>query len=403
MIVFVAIPLILTFVLFEGHHPQYEASSRLLTADPAAANNAAAIATSQTQIASALTDAGVVSDPVRFGTNNVTVQPVGTSGVVEISVIDPDPRLAAGVANSLANRVLCDVLDPNATDCQIADLNTKIAGEADADPQKAKDVERLKELESNYAGRRIIETALPGSATVLPSSKKQVIALSAVFGVIVGIMVIALIESLDPTVIGGEALTSELGTPVLGEISGRRGRSSEAQLARLGWGLRMRAGRAGARTVALTAAASDVDLRPLSEALQETLDVLPEGLRTHEQQADATTADPSPERPSSFPTGPTGGEPQMLRLKVAVLDPSNRRWADLEAAVGVVVVSPTSIKRADLRQTEELLTTSGWPILGLITYPAPGLPRLLGGIRTTTRAMQRGALKRASQLWLPRY
>src|SRR5437867_8360961 len=93
----------------------YTASARLVldTPDPksrteagAIADTAQAIATSPAQVQAALSRIGVHRDPLSVANNDVTVRPLGTSGVLELSVIDRNAQAAAAIANSLAAQVI---------------------------------------------------------------------------------------------------------------------------------------------------------------------------------------------------------------------------------------------------------------------------------------------------------
>src|SRR6266568_2349896 len=71
-----------------------------------AADTVAAIATSRTGVAAALRQAGVSRNPDTFGASDIAVQPVGSSGILDLSVTDKDPQVAVAVANSLTTHVL---------------------------------------------------------------------------------------------------------------------------------------------------------------------------------------------------------------------------------------------------------------------------------------------------------
>ncbi len=64
------------------------------------------IATSPSHVQNALDVAGVKRDPTTFAARNVVVQPLGSSGVMELQVKDVDPYAAATIANALAADVI---------------------------------------------------------------------------------------------------------------------------------------------------------------------------------------------------------------------------------------------------------------------------------------------------------
>src|ERR1700674_1536271 len=103
---------IVTFHLFET--PTYTASTRVVLDAPAptsgteatsVADAAKAIATSPSHVIAALNVAGVVRDPVKV-ISNITLTPLGTSGVLVLTVTDSNAGAAAGIANALANDLI---------------------------------------------------------------------------------------------------------------------------------------------------------------------------------------------------------------------------------------------------------------------------------------------------------
>ena len=70
------------------------------------ADAAKSIATSPSHISAALALAGVRRDIVRYATQNIELQPLGTSGVLDLQVKDPDREAAAVIANALAKDII---------------------------------------------------------------------------------------------------------------------------------------------------------------------------------------------------------------------------------------------------------------------------------------------------------
>src|SRR6266705_317498 len=103
---------VVTYHLFDT--PTYSASTRVVLDAPAptsgteataVADAAKAIVTSPTHIIAALNAAGVVRDPVKL-TPNIALAPLGTSGVLQLTVQDSDPAAAASIANALADDLI---------------------------------------------------------------------------------------------------------------------------------------------------------------------------------------------------------------------------------------------------------------------------------------------------------
>lgn len=82
------------------------------TESAAVADTAKAIATSPAQVARALKqiDAGG-RDPAALGKEHITLRPLGTSGVLQISVVDRNAEVAAALADELARGVIAKRLD----------------------------------------------------------------------------------------------------------------------------------------------------------------------------------------------------------------------------------------------------------------------------------------------------
>lgn len=107
--------LVAAALVHQGASKTYTSSTRLVldTQDPKSRSEAAAIAdtgqaiaTSPAQVRSALSRAHVRRDPPEVAANHVSVRPLGTSGVLELSVSDRDRQDAQAIANALAVQVI---------------------------------------------------------------------------------------------------------------------------------------------------------------------------------------------------------------------------------------------------------------------------------------------------------
>ncbi len=74
------------------------------------ADAAKSIATSPSHVSAALALAGVTRDIARYVTQNIELQPLGTSGVLDLQVKDTDRKASAVIANALAK----DIIDTRA-------------------------------------------------------------------------------------------------------------------------------------------------------------------------------------------------------------------------------------------------------------------------------------------------
>jgi capsular polysaccharide biosynthesis protein len=378
-------------LLFAPRGTHYATSARLVldTPDPVArqqssayADTAKAIATSPSEVSKALRRSGVGGvDPAEFGAKHVSVSALGSSGVIELKVTDSNPRLAASVANALAqslirtrraiangqsDRILADL------DRRIADLTTKIsaaqdrmnalslqiatAGGSDSTSlREARDSvsnahdllvqqesllesERISLLSSN-AGHP--EPAVISPATTPtkaePSHRMNYIVLGALLGLILGIGAAGVAETLQPTLVGGDTLAGELDTALLGTLADD---TSAAEVTDVGARLRLAAEAADVRNVAMVTAGG----------------VNGDGVAASLNAADASHAG--------------NGNGHGADLRIGNFDPQNPPFNNGSRS-GLVLVSPTALKKTELNDIEHLLQASRLPLLGVITYTAP--------------------------------
>jgi uncharacterized protein involved in exopolysaccharide biosynthesis len=320
-------------------------------------------------------------DPAEFAAKHVSVSALGSSGVIELKVTDSNPRLAALVANALARSLIrtrlavangqSDRILAN-LDGLIADLTSKIsaaqdrmntlslqiasAGGSDAtslreerdsvsnahdllvQQQSVLESERISLLSSSagHPEPAIISAATP-PIKAEPSHRMNYIVLGALLGLILGIGAAGVAETLQPTLVGGDTLAGELDTALLGTLAGD---TSAAEVTDVGARLRLAAEAADVRNVAMvTAGGVNVD-----------------GVAASLSAADASHAG--------------NGNGHGADLRIDNFDPQNPPFNNGSRS-GLVLVSPTALKKAELNDIEHLLQASRLPLLGVITYTAP--------------------------------
>ena len=253
--------------------PTYTASTRLVIDAPAPtsvgeatsiADAAKAIVTSPSHVIAALKTAGVVRDPVVV-VRNITLAPLGTSGVLQLSVQDASAVAAANIANALADDLIQTRLAVSAAsqraalDDRIKTANDQIAA---IDQQIASLEDQLKNLRvdpSNPAPASVQAQILAYRVTALSNQRSSLtqqelqlesernslipsgsvptpsvidrastpahpdpsrlpveLALSLVIGVILGVAVASIMETFRPVHTGGESIAGALGVPLLG-------------------------------------------------------------------------------------------------------------------------------------------------------------------------------------------
>jgi capsular polysaccharide biosynthesis protein len=367
-----------------GQPDVYAASARLVldSPDPTSeteaaviADTAEAIVTSPSRVRHALAQAGVSRDPTDVGEKHIFVEPLGTSGVLRLTVTDTDPTVAAEVANVLARSLietrlesrdapLADALGEldqriEEVSQQIHGLSEQIAAsgleesvrlnrERDLLVQRQLILEQQRgELISTEIERpkpAIIDAASPAPLPE-PSGRLQDTALGLLLGVILGIGVAGFLESLDPTLMARRALSREFDAPVLGEL--RRG----PRLAPASTGPSLRT---LLRLAAESAHVQSVELITVEEAASAR------------EVADLLQADDLPE-----------------------LHPvDDARHQSTASTPGALLLVPPDVRKSALEPAQDLLAISGWPLLGIVICRFRG-PILISRAHHSDRARRR--------------
>ena len=307
-----ALGFLVPFAFLRGGEARYVASTRLLvstTTDQAAsaslADTATAIATSPSQLSWALLHLGVEED-LEAVVDEVSVGTIGDSGVVQLSVTDEDPAFAASLANALREQVAAVLVA--------------------AEPPEA-------------VPPRLLDPARASTAEEVPQEHTQELVLGATLGLLLGIGVATVVETLNPTLVGRDAIATQLGAPVLGELRLAPKDGDPTDLHWVRWRLGAQAARAGVANVELAPADPHVDLQPMSAAL--------------------VTNGSSPPRRAANAGGLGSG------LKIGILDASS---IFPKGSAGLVVVTPKTVKRTAFDATKDLLRITGWPAVGAIVY-----------------------------------
>jgi uncharacterized protein involved in exopolysaccharide biosynthesis len=392
--------------------PLYSGSARIVldTPDPesraeadAVADTVKAIATSPAQVAAAMSQAGITGrDFVGTAEHHVDVSGLGSSGVVELSVSDRDPDMAIALTNALAAQVIRARLSNSEGKVKqaLSDLDTQFS---DLDQRIAMLEANIRSLDERLAGtlpalrteqlaterdqavktraslmqeQATVETkrssllsddSLRPNATIIsrasPPAKSQpsgmfpAVVLGSFLGLVLGVGIAGLIEAFRPTLVGPEVLAREFQAPVLGVLPGKPGADGSFDEADdVAGRLRLAADVAALRRVALVAAEEDVDIRLLAERL--------EAASPYENGHSSAMAFSGP----AVTTAPgLAGDDHLRRLHIEPFIPGAGPITNGSRA-GLVVVLPTTVKRADLAATQHLLATGRLPLLGIITY-----------------------------------
>ena len=371
---------VIAYHLFDT--PMYSASTRLVLDAPAptsgteataVADAAKAIATSPTHVIAALNAAGVTRDPVKV-IPNITLVPLGTSGVLQLTVKDPDAAAAAGIANALADDLIqtrlavspaahkaaLDAQIKTVTD-QIAALNVDITSLKDqlknlavdpANPQttavKAQILadritfddneistltQQLIHLDSERSSLGSASDTTPSvidTATVPikpdPSRLPIDLALALVIGSVLGVGGAAARETFRPTLASGDAVAKALEVPILGWLPDEAGT--------LPLRLKMAATASDVRAVELIGIGDATDLSALARSLRGSLSL---------------------------------GQGEGKGVAIFSIDDAPARYRNGQAPPsGFVLVAPERISKTALAPVQELIEISGRPLLGII-------------------------------------
>jgi capsular polysaccharide biosynthesis protein len=402
------------FFIAESRPSEFSASARfaLGPADPRTpesvaglADSADAIVTSPGLVRQVLEDLGIRRDPLVFAREHVNVATLGTSGVLELRVSDRDPSVAASIANTLMDRLI--VQWQEASGGQISDVLVTLSDEIDQLNVELATLEgRLAslnlliarnvnpELEQRYLARRdsiseqrdarvqqrlIMQANLSdlvlqeagqtpprvidrAAVPITPDANNAATsaALGALLGLLIGIGIAAAIEAFSPTLVGAEAIADALRAPLLGTLSGNTDRGS-AEMSSLAYRVRLAA--AGSE-------AGEVEF--VSVGLENDPSWLPSAV----QAADLAGAAPSEGN---------GRSRIVLRSFGGNGDGNGSNGNGRVRAL--VVVTPATVKRSDLRTVRDLQSVTAWPLLGVVTVrrrftrsrpvpPQPGPPEV---------------------------
>ena len=260
LILFVVSAAVIAALLRFATPAEYSATARvLLRPDPpksvaeaqAAADDATALVTSDSFLINALDAAQQRSNVAGRKLVHVTVSPLGSSGVAEISATYPTARVPALIANSLAHQYidLQAAIARQSVDSVLAGMAGQISGlnqQIRAIEQRLQTIpagpradvlrdqhQALMNQRANLAVQRdqvaatsalakipvLVDSAVdPLSAN--PSHWAQDAALAALLGLVVGLVVATIFEVTSPSLVGRRAVARALGIPILGHMPG---------------------------------------------------------------------------------------------------------------------------------------------------------------------------------------
>ena len=422
-----------------GDQPMYSSTTRLVLDAPdpdsqeasqVLSDTARGIATSAETIRTALKlsqaevadtaqpDRGVARDPLDLALHHIQVEALGSSGVLALTVTDPDPDVAVALSKALAQSVVetrnqlsggrgATVL--NELDVQIDSLtaritrtNEKIVGidvQIDGattqtqvlgyESQRSDLVRSLIDLTNRRAvlvterakvasdqalrPQAAIVDPARGPAEPVPSRMLADAALGALLGLALGVGLAALIETIRPTIAGRSSFEREMSAPLLGELADTPERVGPQDLRPLVTNTALAAQNARVSRIELIGTDARIDLHLLAEELDSSMAA---PMSSNGRGVMVAPFDPA--------VSPNGAGPGHI----------TKRWGDRP---GLIVVAPSITKRATLEPILDLRSISGMPIIGVINYRRTRLLERSHGNSGGSRNSSNGASPRSDR------
>jgi capsular polysaccharide biosynthesis protein len=413
MLFCIVAPLVAIVLMVGKQPPMYAASARIVSGSTVPASNAQAqaivsqiqgIATGKTAAAAALKTAGVTRNVNNLISSDISVSGLGGSQVVDLTVTDRSPQVAAALAKDLASQVVQSLNSVgqsglsttlNAIDQEIVRLSEQhgaLAAQAAASPKNESlqsKVAGLDQVIANFSGDRtrlLDQTSTQGLATVLDqpvvpqqSESKalaQKLGLAGVLGLVVGILIASIAEVIRPTVPGARRVSRRLGAPTLGQITSAEVHGAQTpNLENLAIRARLAASHADVSTVALIDINGKYDLADLAHTLELSLRPPAENRDNHVAGLDGDH-DRTLVGESAFGSVLVKDRELISKGQTLHVYPMSQiRHLETLSNVGLMVMSGPVSRVSRVLALDDLVTSSGWPILGVV-----GVPRTRRGL-----------------------
>lgn len=380
-----------------------------------------AVAKDPSLVQSAITEAKVSRDATQVARHEITVTPLGSSAIMELTVNDPSAPVAMALARSLAdwivfqlnqlgvkdnpelaalsktssqlatrrNQLLSQLSSTNAsnaaTSVPVQSLLSQLGAVEQQQATNESQTQQILATLTAETGASVV--SVPTFATGVSRHVAVDAVLAALLGLVLGLLFATLREVIRPTVGQPGAGARELGAVLLGSSDVHRGR-----IVRVDHGLPERlnlaAHRAGVLTIVLTGPGPQDRLAALAARLREELPPAERGdarsawVRAtarldHGHLGDDTPTNGDGRRPAAIdgghrpvglatdrPTDIAAARPQKAQRTVVTLNDIRLGAPPPDAAL--VVVLPRFAPRGALDQAADLGVTADWPILGVI-------------------------------------
>jgi capsular polysaccharide biosynthesis protein len=374
-----------------------------------------AVATDPGLVGSVLSQAKVNISAVQVARHNISVAPLSSSAIMNITITNPDPQVAIDLAGLLANAVVTQLNELGVkdnpelaalakTDEQLstrrdqllAELNHANASNASTSVSVQSLLSQLgateQELATNESqSQQVLATlttetgasvvSVPTYATGVSRHVAVDAALAALLGLVVGLLFATLREVMRPTVAQPAAGARELGAVMLGSSDERHGKIIRLD-PDLPERLSLAAHRAGVLTIVLTGPGSRARLAALAARLRAALptperaDARARARAASRLDHDEASTNGDGRRPAIVgsehrTTDFTAARPGKPQATVVTLDDIRLGAPPPDAAL--VVALPRFAPHSALDQAADLGLTADWPILGVIGIRRRGL------------------------------
>jgi len=407
----ILLPLVVVMLTVARQPDVYASDARIITSSavPVTASQADAIvsqvqgiATGPTSASQALRKAGVRVNLADF-TKNVSVTGLGTSQVVDVVVSDTNPVIAQKAAGVLAAEVVTalnrvsqggltaalTVIDANIV--RLTENRSAVAARLSTNPQNQQLQAKLAGLDqviANFTGDRsrlLIQASTQGLAAIIdqprlpqapqPKALAQELGLAALLGLVLGILLAAVAETIRPTVPGARRVSRRLSAPMLGSLTDDdlQGKCTP-NFDNLALLLRIAATHAGVPKVALVDVGGERQLGELAELLTHAMPA-PSPARAGTAAANGSDTGSRPGRATAG--HPASGGTTLIMERAPTVNECAFGVYSLEqlqrqaetGLAGIVVLAGPVARVSRVSAMADLAVSAGWPIIGVVGVP----------------------------------
>lgn len=343
-----------------------------------------ALATTPYLVGQALRGADLPGNATTIVDHDISSRRLGESPVVELSVQNPSRKLARAEVQAIARRVVTFMNDGNqrAFRAQLAAVRAQLATAVAARDRQARTLarrltpsplEQAQLADAQAAVDRLNTTAAQLEVTdatrdlvvLINGEQPQLVrtssglvprsALAGLLGLLLGISLAVLLETLRPRAAGVRSVARALGAPVIARGAQGSGALHQA--------LTLACRRQGVDTVALVGvdATSETIARRL---LAELRTVEGEVRRRSSERVGGRGDNQGRDHDRDDRTTP---DPALARVRFCTLGEVS---ATEEVSAGLLVVSVGSPLQRDVESVADIVQTTRWPVIGIVDPPA---------------------------------